>query len=184
VVHGVADYVLTGGRIVVDDGQLRVVQGAGKFVPNPPFSAYVYDQVRAREEERQREWVPVQRSEEDMAVPAGGRKASVKREAEEAARAAATQAQEVATNAALSNAAAAKASAGLATAFAQGNQVEEELITETRKVSVGAAEGQSARQPAEAEQSQPDAIQGRSPGGGKTQIRVRNPPGGKSSIFF
>jgi dihydropyrimidinase len=44
-VHGVADYVVTNGRVVVDEGQLKVVQGLGRFIPNPPFSPFVYNQV-------------------------------------------------------------------------------------------------------------------------------------------
>ena len=64
-VHGVAEYVLSGGRVVVDEGQLKVVQGMGRYVPNPPFSPYVYDQVEAAEERRQEKEVPVRRTEED-----------------------------------------------------------------------------------------------------------------------
>ena len=67
-VHGIADYVLTNGRIVVDNGQLKVVQGLGKFVPNPPYAAYVYDQVKANEDRRKAKEVPVERSEEDMKI--------------------------------------------------------------------------------------------------------------------
>ena len=49
-VHGIADYVITGGRVVVDDGDLKVVQGGGQFVPNPPHSPYVYERIKAAEE--------------------------------------------------------------------------------------------------------------------------------------
>ena len=42
-VHGIAEWVITGGRIVVEDGELKVAKGAGKYVPNMPFSPYVYD---------------------------------------------------------------------------------------------------------------------------------------------
>jgi dihydropyrimidinase len=44
-VHGVPEYVLTNGRVVVDEGQLKVVQGMGRYIPTLPFSPYVYDQV-------------------------------------------------------------------------------------------------------------------------------------------
>jgi len=37
----------------------------GRYVPNPPFSPYVYDQVEAAEERRQEKEVPVRRTEED-----------------------------------------------------------------------------------------------------------------------
>ena len=49
-VHGIADYVITGGRVVVDDGELKVVQGGGQFVPNPPHSPYVYERIKEAEE--------------------------------------------------------------------------------------------------------------------------------------
>ena len=49
-VHGIADYVISGGRVVVDDGELKVVQGMGKFVPNPPHSPYVYERIKQAEE--------------------------------------------------------------------------------------------------------------------------------------
>ena len=51
-VHGIADYVITGGRVVVDEGELKVVQGAGHYVPNPPHSPYVYERIKAAEEVR------------------------------------------------------------------------------------------------------------------------------------
>ncbi|VDP93411.1 unnamed protein product [Echinostoma caproni] len=44
--HGVPLYVLTGGRVVLDDGELRVSQGAGHFIPTPPFAPHVYDRVK------------------------------------------------------------------------------------------------------------------------------------------
>ena len=42
-VHGVAEWVIAGGRVVVEEGQLKTAKGAGRFVPTPPFSPYVYD---------------------------------------------------------------------------------------------------------------------------------------------
>ncbi len=68
-VHGIAEYVLSNGRVVVDDRQLKVVQGMGRFVPNPPHPAYIYDQVKARETERNLQEVSISRTEEDMAIP-------------------------------------------------------------------------------------------------------------------
>ena len=49
-VHGIADFVISGGRVVVDDGELKVVQGMGRFVPNPPHSPYVYERIKQAEE--------------------------------------------------------------------------------------------------------------------------------------
>lgn len=67
-VHGVADWVLTGGRIVVEEGQVRVAKGSGRFIPNLPFSPYVYDKVKEAEENLKKIQVAVKRSEQDMFV--------------------------------------------------------------------------------------------------------------------
>jgi len=73
-VHGIAEVVLTGGRVVVEDGEVKVAKGVGKFVPTPPFSPYVYDKVKAAEAAQDRKWVPVYRSEQDMYVNMDGPK--------------------------------------------------------------------------------------------------------------
>lgn len=44
--HGVPEYVLVGGRVCVDEGQLKVVQGHGKFIPTPPFPEFVYNEEK------------------------------------------------------------------------------------------------------------------------------------------
>lgn len=70
--HGVADIVICGGKIMVDDGAIRVMQGFGSFIPLPPFSPFVYDKVKAKEE---RDLLPrqsVARTEEDMVVSTNG----------------------------------------------------------------------------------------------------------------
>lgn len=41
--HGVPEYVIVNGRVVVDEGQLKAVQGFGKFVETPTFPPFVYD---------------------------------------------------------------------------------------------------------------------------------------------
>lgn len=43
VCHGVPEYVLVGGRVCVDEGNLKVVQGHGKFIPTPTHSEFVYN---------------------------------------------------------------------------------------------------------------------------------------------
>ena len=48
-VHGVPEFVIVQGRVVVDEGHLRAMQGLGKFVALPPFSPHVFEKVRARE---------------------------------------------------------------------------------------------------------------------------------------
>ena len=47
--HGLPDTVIVQGRVVVDEGQLRAMQGLGKFVALPTFAPSVYEKVRARE---------------------------------------------------------------------------------------------------------------------------------------
>ena len=59
-----AEWVITGGRVVVEDGELKVGRGKGSYVPTPPFSAYVYDRVKQAEEELAKRNVAVKRSEQ------------------------------------------------------------------------------------------------------------------------
>jgi len=75
-VHGIAEWVLTGGRVVVEAEEVKVTKGAGRFIPNLPFSSYVYDRVKEEEEKKAKMWVPVQRSAEDMFVDMGGEAAA------------------------------------------------------------------------------------------------------------
>merc|ERR1711963_1361986 len=70
-VHGIAEWVLTGGRLVVEAEEVKVARGAGKFIPNLPFSSFVYDRVKEEEEKKAKMWVPVQRTAEDMFVDMG-----------------------------------------------------------------------------------------------------------------
>jgi len=48
--HGVPEYVIVNGRVCVDEGDLKAVQGYGRFVPTPVFPPYVYFMVKQREE--------------------------------------------------------------------------------------------------------------------------------------
>lgn len=41
--HGVPEYVIVGGRVCLDEGNLKVVQGHGKFVPTRTHSDFVYN---------------------------------------------------------------------------------------------------------------------------------------------
>lgn len=45
--HGVPEYVIVNGRVCVDDEQLKVAQGYGKFVGTEVFPPFVYDPERA-----------------------------------------------------------------------------------------------------------------------------------------
>lgn len=68
--HGVADTVICQGKVMVDEGQIRVMQGFGRFLPLKPFSAFVYDKVRAKEEA---DAMPrVERSLNDMEISTNG----------------------------------------------------------------------------------------------------------------
>ncbi len=49
VVHGVPETVIMRGRIIVDEGQLRAMQGFGLFIPVAPYPPEVYEKIRARE---------------------------------------------------------------------------------------------------------------------------------------
>ena len=63
-VHGVAEWVITGGRVVVEDGDVKVARGKGSYIPTPPFSAYVYDRVKQAEEELAKKNVAVKRTQQ------------------------------------------------------------------------------------------------------------------------
>lgn len=130
-VHGIAEWVISGGRVVVEEGQIKVTKGAGRFVPTPPFSPYVYDKVRAAEEAQERKWVPVFRSEEDMYVDMSG---------------------------------------------PQPNMEDEDKLPSVHETSIMLEQHASPR--VDEEREKKPTIDS------KPQIRVRNPPGGKSSIFF
>ncbi|KAJ8973818.1 hypothetical protein NQ317_002381, partial [Molorchus minor] len=41
--HGIPEYVIVNGRVCVDEGQLRVAEGHGRFVETPVFAPYIYD---------------------------------------------------------------------------------------------------------------------------------------------
>lgn len=41
--HGVPEFVVVKGRVCVDDGNLRVGQGHGSFIETPVFPPYVYN---------------------------------------------------------------------------------------------------------------------------------------------
>ncbi|KAJ8707396.1 hypothetical protein PYW08_010648 [Mythimna loreyi] len=53
-VVGSPQYVIVNGRVCLDDGQLRVVEGFGKFVKTPVDSPMVYDVAQEQEQTAQR----------------------------------------------------------------------------------------------------------------------------------
>lgn len=48
-VHGVPEYVVVNGRVCVDDCDVKVVHGYGRFVETPIYPPYVYDLIAERE---------------------------------------------------------------------------------------------------------------------------------------
>lgn len=48
--HGVPVITISRGKVVYEEGQLKVSAGHGKFIPREPFSEYVYKRIMQREQ--------------------------------------------------------------------------------------------------------------------------------------
>lgn len=47
--RGVPLYVISNGRVVVEEGEIHVTQGAGRFIPMAPFSPFVYMRIQEKD---------------------------------------------------------------------------------------------------------------------------------------
>ena len=50
VVHGVPEVAICQGQVVVDDGNVNVVRGSGRYIPCPTFPEMIYSLVRQRDQ--------------------------------------------------------------------------------------------------------------------------------------
>lgn len=64
---GKAETVILRGRIVLDEDNLKVLQGYGRFLPLSPYPAHVYEKIKARED-NMFNFHPVERKDEDILI--------------------------------------------------------------------------------------------------------------------
>lgn len=48
--HGVPVVTISRGKVVYEDGQLKVAQGHGKFIYREPFAEFVYKRIHQKDE--------------------------------------------------------------------------------------------------------------------------------------
>lgn len=47
--HGVPIYVISRGKVVMENGKLNVTPGFGRFIPTPPYCPYVYARLQQKD---------------------------------------------------------------------------------------------------------------------------------------
>lgn len=48
-VHGIPVYVISQGRVCLDNGQLTVKKGVGRYIPRPLHAPHAYERILQRE---------------------------------------------------------------------------------------------------------------------------------------
>jgi len=173
---GGPEYVIANGRVAVDEGKLKAVQGYGSFVPTPVFAPFVYDAVKAREEGRQ--WIKATRDGKS-GVPS-----HILGESQPAPStndtAAAPAADDVASN----------GEQGFSLPSVNGSQSADRKASSHMEhftrgpTSSGGRNMQDTTFSLSAEYPSVADIEEEAKGRGKNSIQVKNPPGGKSSGPF
>ena len=68
--QGIPETVILRGRIMVDDSNVKAVQGFGRYLPLSPYPIHVYEKIKSRSSSLL-EYHPVIRNEEDLEVNGG-----------------------------------------------------------------------------------------------------------------
>ncbi|XP_012264643.2 dihydropyrimidinase isoform X1 [Athalia rosae] len=169
-VHGVPEYVIVNGRVCVDECDVKVVHGYGRFVETPIYPPYVYDLIAEREKKPR----GVARSEADLKRYAEEDAAMAK--AREAARAAAAAAATASIQSNYTNGSIETLKSKLASLSCVPTLPESAVVTPSAKGP--RLEGQRNLQDSTFSISE-DVDEAR-----RACIRVNNPPGGRSAGGF
>ncbi|KAJ8307619.1 hypothetical protein KUTeg_014828, partial [Tegillarca granosa] len=71
--HGVPLYVITNGHVVLDEGQLKVTQGMGRFIPTPCYSEMAFGRIKDRGQSAQIDDQDPKRAHHRVINPPGGK---------------------------------------------------------------------------------------------------------------